>query len=66
MVLPGTEKMLRYPTIRGASERGIEVYGRLVIGQDKTYKIGRTEAHRVENLGYRVLKTGASYIYVSC
>ena len=66
MVLPGSEKLRRYPHHPASAEEslGILIYGTSRDGTRKVYKIGDDEYGRAERLGYRVVRVGRSYIYV--
>lgn len=59
-IIPGTEKLVRYPFLGESSEKGLLSFGRL----GDAYKADDASESRLRSVGYIVVKRGTSYIYV--
>ena len=64
MILAGSEKLQRYPSIPNG-KRGIPVYDKKNVRGVMVYKIAASECERATGLGYGIAHIGRSYIYVT-
>ena len=67
MLVPGTERMVRYPDDHNASMRkylGVESYGTSMINGYRAYKVGRAYRRQLETVGWRCIKEGTGYCYM--
>lgn len=64
-ILPGTESLGRYAWDKTNTYLGIRHYGTQLINGARCFKVGSEYSIRLASLGWRTVKQGSSYIYVT-